>query len=248
MLGYRGEAMFHNDNRETYIVIGCGHFGHRAVQALKSLSPSPRVVAVDNDRERLRGVEEHVDQTHHGDGIHYLAELPESEAVSYWIVPALPLHLALEGVLYTLNRTGDTYTAEGLPLPQAFNPKGVLWQHRTPTGTLYCSLSDFTCPDDCPEPEENCYITGQPHPAPLYRILEETPCAGYHPLVVRSRILAPGVGGYPFTDLLTMRSKLSSAGGNYLLSTACTCHGVTDAIAIHVIRQKTRVEHGNMMK
>ncbi len=224
--------MVHRVNRETYIVIGCGHFGHRAVQALKSLSPSPRVIAVDRDRNQLRAVERRADQVHHGDGIHYLAGLPESQAVSYWIVPALPLHLALEWMLYTLNRAGATYTAERLPLPKAFNPRKVLWQHCTPTGTFYCSLSDFTCPDDCPEPEEYCYVTQQPRPTPLYLILKEITCAGYHSLVVRSRIIVPGVGGYPFADLLTLRSFLLSNEGNYLLSTACTCHGIAGAISI----------------
>jgi len=230
--------MDHRNNGETYIVIGCGHFGHRAVQAIKSFPSSPLVIAVDNDRERLQAVGALADQVHHGDGVHYLAGLPEPQVASYWIVPALPLHLAFEWMLYTLNRSGETYAANRLSLPQEFSPKGALWQHRTLGGTLYCSLSDFTCPEDCPEPGEYCQVTGQTRPTPLYRILEETPCAGYRSLVVRSRLIFPGVGGYPFADLLMLRSLILSNEGNYLLSTACICHGVTDAISIHVQRKQ----------
>ena len=217
------------DNKQTYIVLGCGHFGQGAVKAIKSLPSQPSVIAVDIDEEMLQTVEAQADQVHHADGVQYLKELSESEAASCWVVPALPLHLAFEWLLLGLSTT-----AERMSVPQAFNPEGVLQQHRTQDGTLYCSLGDFTCPEDCPEPDEYCHITEEPRTAPLYRILDETPCAGFHSLVIRSQLVVPGVGGYPFADLLTLRALLLIAGGDYLISTACTCHGVTDAVSINV--------------
>ncbi len=218
--------MTQRNDRDTYIVIGCGYFGQRAVRAIKSLPSRPLVVAVDNDRKQLAAVTALADQVYHGDGVQYLSELTEPQAELCWVVPALPLHLAGAWLLHVLNG------AAGAPVPQEFDPVGVLQQHRAPGGTLYCSLSDFACPEDCPEPEGYCHVTEQFRPVPLYRILGETPCTGYRSLVVRSRLVLPGVGGYLFGDLLMLRAAMVIARGSYLLSTACTCHGVTDAISI----------------
>lgn len=226
--------MVDNKHKDTYIVMGCGYFGLRAVKGLKSLSTRPFVIAVDHDRERLEGLTQLADQVHHGDGVKYLLGLTEPEAALYWIVPALPVHLAHAWLLTVLNVKGCSYKAKKQPVPLDFKPAGVLKQHRTPAGTLYCSFGDFTCPEDCSEPKERCYITDQPRPSPLYRILGDTPCTGYRSLVVHSQLILPGVGGYLFNDLLMLQAALAIAGGKYLLSTACTCHGVTDAISINV--------------
>lgn len=226
-------SMIHKSDRQTYLVIGCGYFGHRAVQVIKGFSTKSRVIAVDKDSGRLQTLGGLADQVHHRDGVQYLAELSERQEASFWVIPALPLHLSFAWLLYVLNSKGDVRKAEKMQVPQEFNPRGVLLQHRTPEGTLYTSFSSFTCPEDCPEPEGYCYVTEQPRPAYLYRILKETPCEGYRSLVVRSQLVAPGVGGYPFTELLKLRASLSNTESNYLLSTACTCHGVTDALSIH---------------
>lgn len=227
--------MIQRNDRDIYIVIGCGYFGLRAVRVIKNLPSRPLVIAVDKDRERLKAVTALADRVHHGDGVQYLSELEltEPQAALCWVVPALPLHLAGAWLLHVLNGAGGTYTAEKHSVPQEFDPVGVL-QHRTPGGTLFCSLGDFTCPEDCPEPEGYCHVTELSRPVPLYRILGETLCTGYRSLVVRSRLVLPGVGGYLFGDLLMLRAALAIAGGSYLLSTACTCHGVTDAISIRM--------------
>ena len=230
----KDRGMVAKKQKDTYIVMGCGYFGLRAVKGLKSLPTRPLVIAVDHDRERLEELTFLADQVHHGDGIKYLLGLTGPEAALYWIVPALPVHLAHAWLLSVLNGKGGSCKAEKQPVPLDFKPAGELKQHRTPDGTLYCSFGDFTCPADCPEPKENCYITDQLRPAPLYQILGDTPCTGYRSLVVQSQLVLPGVGGYPFNDLLMLHAALAISGGRYLLSTACTCHGVTNAISISV--------------
>ncbi|MEW5920019.1 MAG: hypothetical protein AB1796_03500 [Bacillota bacterium] len=216
---------------KTYIVIGCGYFGCRAVQALKRLPLNSLVIAVDRDEGRLLSVKATADRIHHGDGVQFFAKLTGPQAAAWWIVPALPLHLAADWLLQVFNETEGVERARKLPVPADFDPKGTL-QHRTPGGTLYCSLGNLVCPEDCPEPEGYCHATGQLRPAPLYRILAETPCPGYRSLVLRSRLIVPGVGGYPFADLLALQTELTGSVGSYLISTACTCHAVTDAISL----------------
>lgn len=223
--------MAQREERDTYLVVGCGQFGLKAVHALKKLSSNPRVLAVDADRERLKEVEATADRIVHEDGVKFLSRLTEPQTSLWWIVPSLPLHLASAWLLDTINE-GHTCMAEQLPVPEEFNPGETVQQHRVPGGTLYCSLGSFTCPEDCPEPDGYCQVTEQPRPLPLCRILEQTTCTGYHSLVLPSKLLTPGVGGYLYGDLLALRAVLAMAGGNYLLSTACTCHGVTDAISI----------------
>ena len=50
--------------------------------------------------------------------------------------------------------------------------------------------------------------------------------------VLRSHQLAPGVGGYRAAELLGLRDRLAAQGGDWLLATACRCHGVAGSLGL----------------
>jgi hypothetical protein len=54
----------------------------------------------------------------------------------------------------------------------------------------------------------------------------------YASLVVRSRQLAPGVGGYRPEDLFSMYERVQKGASPFLISTACRCHGVVSGLAV----------------
>ncbi|MFW6011335.1 MAG: hypothetical protein ACOC8Q_02385, partial [Desulfosalsimonas sp.] len=60
---------------------------------------------------------------------------------------------------------------------------------------------------------------------------EKIKIPGFEMLVLRSRQLAPGVGGYRPDQLFALHEKLTETSGNYLIATSCRCHGVVTAVS-----------------
>jgi hypothetical protein len=92
---------------------------------------------------------------------------------------------------------------------------------------LCCSRADFFCPDDCPE-GDLCTVTGEPREEPLYRMLEELEVPGVTVLVLRSRQIMPGIGGYLLGELMDLTERIPQ--GRSLIATSCKCHGVITSI------------------
>jgi hypothetical protein len=101
---------------------------------------------------------------------------------------------------------------------------------RGPAEELYLSLSTWRCPDDCPEPVGSCFVTGLPREYCLYDYLANFSLQDYIFLVIRSRQLAPGVGGFRPEDLWQLRRQILNSKGKIIISTACCCHGVSHAL------------------
>jgi hypothetical protein len=101
---------------------------------------------------------------------------------------------------------------------------------RGPAGELYLSRAAHLCPDDCPEPEDACPVTGEARTPALYEALSNLGPAGWHAVIIDSRPLAPGVGGYPPGVLLEIAAQAPAFPGKILLATACRCHGVVHAL------------------
>ena len=99
-------------------------------------------------------------------------------------------------------------------------------------GTLLVSYSDFYCPDDCPEPSDHCPMTGEKRALPLYELLSRIVIPDHTTHVIRSRQLAPGLGGYKVEDLRNLLMKTSQQAGKWLVGTACSCHGALTALNI----------------
>ena len=101
---------------------------------------------------------------------------------------------------------------------------------RGPDGNLYVSHADFTCPDDCAEPEDVCTVTQTTRERNMFEILGDIKVPPFQPLVIRSYQLGPGIGGYRPEQLFDLLSEVEQAKGHLAVCTACRCHGVVTGL------------------
>ena len=213
-------------NPPSYLIIGCGHFGSRAVETLLKKYPRSKIVVVDRHKKEFKKISQLPVETKIGDGVTYLKQfLSESGKVDY-IIPAVPFHLAFEFILSQLKPLGGKREKvpdiTGLPNPM-----------RGKEGNLYTSFADFICPEDCPEPARYCTVTREKREKPLYKILEDLN-GPYESKVIRSQQLGLGVGGYSPENLLKVVREIKKNGATdclILISTACRCHAVISALS-----------------
>jgi hypothetical protein len=188
-----------------------------------------RLWVVDKDEKALADISDPGVERVLAEGVPFLAEhadvLPESTV----IVPALPIHLAFEWLRVALNAV---IRHRAVRVPDAVKPLlPHTWDGRE--GSLLVSYADFRCPDDCPEPADHCTVTGKKRGKPMFELLADLALPGFRVHVVRSRQLAPGVGGYSVGDLKRLLGRVESGrDSKWLVGTACRCHGVVSALEI----------------
>ncbi len=202
-------------------IIGAGVFGQLAVDRLSKKYAAASIVVVDSDVQALDDVSGPV-ETIQRPGVQFLAENLKPGAEPDWIVPAIPVHVAFKWATVVL---GEDYDIRVQAVPdEAFAqvPNPI----RGRDGELYASFADFTCPDNCPEPDGKCFTTGLPRKKDLFEVFSELDVKGCTPVVIRSRQLAPGVGGFRPIALYEAKSQVLAASGAVLFCTACRCHGV----------------------
>jgi hypothetical protein len=215
-------------SQEIVWILGGGKFGLRAAKLLRQQTPQPAIVVVDNSPvpdllEEIEGVE-----SIRADAVDWFTEHFVAGAAVSRIVPAIPLHAAVEWLKKKLAR--NNYLVKSLPLTDALledlpNP------FRTGPSQIAVSYADFLCPDNCPEPEQTCTVTGEPRPTPLYSYLQQLSLADFRPIILRSRQFAPGVGGFYPEDLWHLLSEVQALPERPLLvGTACKCHGIVDGL------------------
>lgn len=210
-----------------YWIIGSGKFGVLAAEILYRKDPSARITLVDSNPESLAGLNLPCEIVC-TDGIDFLVEALESEEMPDWVVPCIPVHIAFRWLTKSLLpscRIEILRVQESLfyLLPNPF---------RGPNLELYVSFSDFLCPEDCPEPPELCTVTGRPRKGEMFRFLAETDVSPYKMVVLQSRQLAPGVGGYTPAAMFEARNRVYNSGPVILFATACRCQGVINALSI----------------
>ena len=210
----------------SYFIAGCGHVGSHAVRKLLDKIPLAKIVIVDQDKKTLRRVSSFPVEVMDGEGVHCLDQLLSQGRNFDYIIPAVPFHFAFEFILSKVKPLGarrdEVPSPTGLPNPT-----------RGKTGDLYTSLSDFLCPDDCPEPSSYCSVTGRARQKPLYRIWMDSK-GPFESKVIRSHQLGLGVGGVRqkvLLELLQEIGKRKASDPLLLISTACRCHGVTSALS-----------------
>jgi hypothetical protein len=215
-----------NGNPHTYLIIGCGHFGSRAANKLFQKDSHSKIIVVDKNEKALQKVPRLPVETAVCDGIIYLSQFLSEGQKAHFIIPAVPLHLAFEFVLFQLKSMGvkrrKVPTLSGLPNPMLGK-----------TGDLYTSLANFFCSEDCPEPARYCTITKKRRPKPLYQVLNALEGA-FESRMIRSQQLGPGIGGFRSKALLDLPEdikKKKNSGRLILISTASRCHGVTSALS-----------------
>ncbi len=215
-------------------IIGAGHFGARALRLLGCGLKSPLWV-VDSDARRLEQLEGAAEHKLTAEGIDFLTGNFDGFHPSNHVIPAIPVHLASEW-LRTYGSKDFLVRKEEVPAEiRSLLP--FSWDG--PDGSLLVSYADFRCPDDCPEPEAYCTVTRKSRETPLHRLLENlrfTPQlrgTRHRVHILKSRQLAPGVGGYRVRDLRELYDRVRRRGkGRWLLGTACRCHGVVTAVEV----------------
>ena len=226
----------------SVLVIGAGHFGKRAVEVLRARGKT-RLRVVEKDEKALGGITAPGLERILADGVPFLREHAEFLPPSTVIVPALPVHLAFEWLRKALKKN---YFSRRVKVPVRL--KSMLphtWEGSE--GSLLASYADFRCPDDCPEPAHHCTVTGKRRGKPMYKLLEDMALPGFRVHVIRSRQLAPGVGGYSVGELRGLLGKVESGGDSkWLVGTACKCHGVVSALEIKKKREGENFEKANI--
>lgn len=212
-----------------YWVIGAGRFGKRALNELLARKRSAHIVLVDRCCDALAGIREARVRTVCMDGADFLDRMLLDGGRPDWIIPALPVHLAFEWVRRRIEKTGRI---ERLPVPPSLERSlPNVWPGRK--GELFVSHADFICPPDCLEPAGTCTVTGRPRPANLYDVLGGLSAQGLQTVVLRSRQLSAGTGGYRPKALFAALEGVEKARSDVLLATACRCHGVLQIFRVH---------------
>jgi hypothetical protein len=207
-------------------ILGAGHFGRIAARRLARRYPEATLLVVDSQREKLLDLKASPRLTTcTEDAMEFLKRQPLS--AEQWIIPAIPVHVAWLWLLHALEPDG---LAKILPVPAKVDAL-VPNPYRVPSGTLYASYATFRCPDACNEPDELCTHTRQPRPGDLFEHLAHLHLTGYTVEVLRSRQLAPGVGGYQGAQLSGLLERVRQQRGRFLIATSCRCHAVIDGLS-----------------
>jgi hypothetical protein len=212
---------------DAVLVIGGGRFGSRAARII-SEKGSSQVIVLDVDEKRLSQANGDKAKKISCDGIGFLVRNYRRLSDANTVIPAIPKHLAFEWLRGAL---AGRYRIQRVAVPKEII-SGLPNTWPASEGSLLVSYADFICPEDCPEPE-HCTVTGERRDPPLYSLLSRLKIKGFQVHVVRSRQLAPGLGGYRLGDLLeTARRVTRGTNEKWLLCTACKCHGIATAFGI----------------
>lgn len=207
---------------ETIWIIGVGHFGLLAAERLSADADRPLVLVDRVEENLLRGAGPNRTLVL-ADGVQFLEDRLYGGDLPKWIIPALPVHLAAH---WCARRLGTRIRPIPAPSEIATLLPNPFWAE---DGNVYVSHAGFKCPDDCAEPAGICTVTREPRKRNMFDLLEELTCASFQPLVIRSRQLKPGVGGYRPGQMNALLEKAKMTPGDLLICTACRCHGVITA-------------------
>ncbi len=138
------------------------------------------------------------------------------------VIPMVPVHVAAKYL------DASNSAAVEIALPSGMD--GLPNPFRLDESNMCCSRAHFLCPDDCPE-GDRCRVTGEPRDPPLFAVLEALKVPGFTTLVLPSRQILPGVGGYTMGELRDLKRKAKP--GRFLVATSCRCHGILTAIQFY---------------
>lgn len=209
-------------------ILGAGKFGSKAAKDFSRKNKKAELTVIENKSEFCRKIEIYNAKSVCMDAIEYLYRNLKGIDYPDWIIPAIPVHVVYEWVRLKIK---DSYILKPTPVPEGvINSLPNVFKGKR--GEIYMSIADFICPDNCPEPEDICTHTGKPRPFTLYKKLESINYDQFRSVVVRSRQLTPGVGGYSPGALFHALDIIKASTIPVLLSTACRCHGVMHAFRL----------------
>jgi hypothetical protein len=212
-------------------ILGAGRHGRRAADALRQNNPAADMTMVESCPEVCAQMATLTFTVVCRDGVKFLLENLQEGRGPDWIIPMIPVHVAYEWIRL---KVAKSHRFHAIAVPEMVverlpNPVSG------PDGQIYISNANFRCPPNCPEPDDICTYTGKPRPRILHQFLEKIYHPGFRSVVVHSRQLLPGIGGYSPAALFQTLRTVASANECVLLSTACRCHGVMHAFRIRAI-------------
>lgn len=207
----------------SFVVAGFGKFGRLALQRLTASLPGSSVLVVEENPDRAPRDVPTWASFFMADAVSFLLDSPLLHDDDI-VIPMVPFHLAA------------AYLLAGIPgLQKIAFPCGLTDRVPNPYSpdpwSMCCSQADFVCPDDCPA-GSRCTVTGEERD-PLFSLLESLTLPEFEMVVLRSRQILPGVGGYPLRDLRRVAPLVSP--GRYIVATACRCHAIMTALQLDLI-------------
>ena len=216
-------------NQEGIWIVGGGRFGQKAIKTLGRNRSRHRLVVIEKNPVVCAGLARQGIRIVCQDGISFLAErIIKTNALPQWIVPVIPVHVAYEWARLAVS---PEFVFEPYPIPEQLLRK-LPHPTRGAEGTVYMSHADFICPDRCAQAGDICTHTGRKRPPALNAGLANLNAAPFLSIVVFSRQLGPGVGGFTPQALLDILARIKSCTGPFLLSTACKFHGVMNGFVV----------------
>ena len=213
---------------KTYWIIGGVHFGQRAAHWIRRKEANSEIIIIDKQSAICKQLEQSCFDTVCMEGIRYLETNLISQDHPDWIIPSIPVHVAYEWIRSKLTRH---YKVMPFPIPHQLKAN-MPNPFQSESDQLYVSNADFICPENCSEPDEICTYTGQPRPRSLNDFLKNFRYEDLRPVIVYSKQLFPGVGGYAPKALYNALTEIVSLPDRILLGTACRCHGVLNAFRL----------------
>ena len=210
-------------SNKTALVIGGGNFGAKACRFFKK--QKARVILVDNDPEckaKVFVAKEDFVLKDAKDAWELALKLKPD-----FIVPTQAGHTCGKwiGEYFNLRPFADSISDVTKRLPQSLFLGGD-----EPNARLIFSYMTRgkLCDEDCPHTGNDCFLTHEPRPAPLYKLLEYAvfglfDCAK----IFASEQMAPGVGAIKTSEFLAFMKEIEIKKPRTLaVGTACQCHGV----------------------
>ena len=210
-------------SNKTTLVIGGGNFGARACRFFKK--QKARVILVDNDPDceaKAFVAKENFIVKDAKNAWDLALELKPD-----FIVPTYAEHTCGKWIkeYFNFKPLSDSISDVTKRLPQSLflgcdEPNARLIFSYMTRGKL--------CHEDCPHLGNECFLTREPRPAPLYKLLEYAvfglfDCAK----IFASEQMAPGVGAIKTSEFLEFMEEIEVKKPKTLaVGTACLCHGV----------------------
>lgn len=222
---HRGHENQDSNATKMIWIIGLGQVGLHAVRYLSKKNKKLRFVLVDPVEARLSLAEGSNKGLVPDEGVSFLEKNLTSNATPDWIIPAVPVHLAAEWCLAKLKSKGF----RRIKLPAEIKPL-LPNPMQGDNGDIYVSHADFKCPGNCDEPFNICTVTQKPRKRNMFEVLTDINLPAFQSLVIRSRQLGPGIGGYRPSSLFELLEQVKQTSSSLLIGTACRCHGVVTGV------------------
>jgi hypothetical protein len=216
------------DRREiasaSFLVLGAGHFGQRAVRIISKHHARATITLVDLEPEALDNMLPEIDVVT-AEAVTYLDRVIDAKH-ELVVIPAIPVHVAFSWLFARLERN---HRIESYRVPDGLNLPNCM---RGDQGDVYASCADFRCPDNCTEPQKACPETRKPHGKPMYQRIAELSSPALAVRCIHSEQLGPGVGGFKAKQLHELWRAVETMRGPILVATACRCHAVISGLSV----------------